>query len=250
MTTEDRSQPVLTQVQWDMVTAPAGRRVFLGGPGAGKSLVLAERAARLIASGITQPDAVLLWAPSRRAAAALGDQAHRRLWGGLAPTATSFHGLALAILRRHYREMGYGRPPQLLATARHFHELRTILACEDPARWAHHKGALQSSALRKLTYDIVMGAAENGLDADDIRRRAQLVGRPELDDLADFAARYWAHQRQAGLLDFGELLAGVITLLSDRPDIAGSYRRAYRHILVDEYEQANHAQAELLRLLL
>lgn len=103
----------LSDVQREVVLAPPGRLVFLGGAGAGKSLVVAERAARLIRDGATRPDRVLILAPSRRAALELGERVGEGC--GATPMASSFHGFALAILRRCYREMGYVHLPELLS---------------------------------------------------------------------------------------------------------------------------------------
>ena len=56
--------------------------------------------------------------------------------------ATSFHSLALTILHTHYREMGYRRPPRILATAHHFESLRQMLLAEDPSLWPYYGRAL------------------------------------------------------------------------------------------------------------
>lgn len=241
---------VLTEVQLLAVDAPPGRLIFLGTPGSGKSTVVVERAIRLVRSGAAKPDAVLLLAPSRRAANALGRSVHERLGAGVGLTATSFHGLALAILRRHYRDLGYARRPELLSTTRHFHFLRDVLAEEDPALWPHHRGQLRSSALRLLAYRMVMGMAENGLDAAELQRRARVWGQVDLEDLAAFAARYRQRLRKAGLVDFGQLLAGAIELLSTNRRVVEVYHRTYRHILVDEFEQASFAHAAIVGNLL
>ncbi|MBI3979576.1 MAG: ATP-dependent helicase [Chloroflexi bacterium] len=236
----------LTEVQREVIEAPPGRQVFLARAGAGKTLVLGERAVRLVERGIARADQLLLLAPSRRVALALGNHVRSRLGNTVAPVAASFHGLALAIQRRHYRELGYRRLPQVLTTARHFHTLRLALAAESPDQWPHLGRAIGSDALWKLARDLAIGAAENGLDPTDLRRRVLVWGQPELEDLIEFVIRFQARLRGEGAVDFGQLLADVVRLLAARPEIAKYERRTYRHILVDELEDANAAQVDLL----
>lgn len=99
--------------QAEAVTTIAGPVVVLGGPGTGKTAVVVERAAHLIASGVPR-DRILVLGLSRRSMAEMT----ARLVGRLAtdaPTVTALHSLALGLVRRHYREAGYRRPPQSLA---------------------------------------------------------------------------------------------------------------------------------------
>ncbi|MBI4317147.1 MAG: ATP-dependent helicase [Chloroflexi bacterium] len=236
----------LTAVQRQVVEAPAARRVFIGGPGAGKSLVVGERAVWLLASGVARPEHVLLLAPSRRAANALAEHVRRRLGSGLLPIATTFHGLAAGILRRHYRELGYQRRPEILDTASHFHLLRQMLAAEDPSRWPHYGASLDTLALRNTAHDLIIGAAENGLSVEELYRRTERAHRPDFAELIEFYARYRRRQRETGEIDFGALLVAVGRLLSDNPAVATTWRQAHRHILVDEFEAASHAQAGIL----
>ena len=240
------SQLVLSSVQLKVVDAPLGRLVFIGTPGSGKSTVIVERAIKLVRSGVAEPDALLLLAPSRRAAVAIGNSVNDRLGNGSGITATSFHGLAMAILRRHYKDAGYLRPPQLLDTARHFQFLQEVLAQEDPRLWPHYRGQLQSSTLRVLVHRTIMGMAENGLNPAELRRRVRAWGQVDMEDVVAFVAGYRERLRLAGVIDFGCLLTTVAELLSTNKSVAGIYHRAYRHILVDEFEQANFAQMAIV----
>ena len=242
----DQAKPILSGVQLRIASAPPGRLVFLGGPGAGKTTVLAARTAQLIRSGLARPQEVLVLAPSRRAASALAARARARLGGSASPESLSFHGLALALVRRHYRALGYGRPPTLLGRAEQSHLLRELLAAEEAADWPRHGDRCGGEALRTLAYDVVMGAAENGLGEAELRRRGEAAPATPLGELAGFYGRYRAHLRREELLDFGEVLLRAGELLAAHPEVAAQCRRTYRHVLVDEFEEANYAQCELL----
>ncbi|MHB1417098.1 MAG: ATP-dependent helicase, partial [Chloroflexota bacterium] len=217
------------------------------GPGAGKTTVLGERAAWLIAGDLARPEAVLVLAPSRRAAEAVARYARRRLGGLPGPSATSFHGLALTLLRRHYAVLGYRRPPVPLDFRSLPQTLRDLLAAEDPVAWGPYGPMLGSSALRTLATDAVRGAAENGLDEAALRALGEGPGAgTPLRELAGFYGRYREHLRREGLVDFSALLAQAVDLLDAHPTIARQCQEEYRCILVDEFEEASYVKAELL----
>lgn len=235
----------LSQIQRQVVESAPGKLAFLGGPGAGKSLVVGRRAIRLITDKVAVADHVLVLAPARRAVSALQNHIQYGLRGRRGPWATSFYGLARAIVEEHYRELGYGRPPQILRTAQHRHLLRDLLRKDDPAHWPYSRGS-HGRAHEKLAYDVVMGAAQNLLSVEELFARAERWENPELAELAGFYTRGRDHLRRGGLIDMGEVLAGAARLLAEQPAVAESYRLAYRHILVDELEEANHAEFHIL----
>jgi len=244
MAVKQTSQFALSAVQAEAVAA-SGKVVFLTGPGGGKSLVVGERAARLIETGAARPEEVLILAPARRAVSALSDYLQRRLPGFPAPAITTFHGLALIILRAHYRRLGYSQFPEVLDTMRHFAVLRRLLADEDPSDWSRYGPFLGSRTMLNLAHDWVVSLAENGWDEADLPHLAAL-GVDEWRALAAFYKRYRQRQREAQRLDFAELLAGVAGLLASDTAVRETYRHLYRHILVDEFEEANYVQARIL----
>lgn len=225
----------------------ATRTILLGGPGSGKTALLGERAAALIADGSARPQEVLVLAPSRRAAEAVARLARRRLDGRPGPQAASFPAFALGLVRRHFRALGYSRQPSVLDTSEHFEVIREVLAGEDSAAWGAYGPALRGQVLRTLAYDTAIGAAQNGLDEDELLRRGEAAGPGSpLRELAGFYGRYRRFLRTHNLLDFGQLQAEAARLLVEQPNVAEEYRQAYPFILVDECEETSFVQARLL----
>lgn len=230
-----------------VATGFGAKTICLGGPGTGKTTLLAERAAWLIASGAARPEQVLVLAPSRRAAEAVARLARQHLGGGQGPQASSFAALALALLPRHYRALGYSRPPRVLDTSEQRQTIREVLTAEDPAAWGTYTYALGRRVLQTLAYDTATGAAENGLDPEELRWRGEAAGAGvPLRELAAFYPRYRAFLRARHLVDFGHLQAEVARLLSQLPAVAEECQRSYPFLLVDEFEEATYAQACLL----
>ncbi|TAK28657.1 MAG: ATP-dependent helicase [Chloroflexota bacterium] len=235
----------LSDIQRQAVEAPKGKWAFLGGPGAGKTLVIGQRAIRLVAEGIAPADRVLVLAPAGRAARALRVQIQTGLRGAAGPRATSFYGLALAIVESHYRALGYARSPRILSTNEHRHLLRQLLRQEDPARW-DLTGRSISSALENLVYNVVMGVAQNLLSMEEALARMESWGQWQLAELSPFHGRYRERLRRDGVIDIGEALVDAARLLATQPAVAEEFRQTYRYILVDELEEANHVEFQIL----
>ncbi len=245
------TSPPLSHLQTQVVQAHPGRQVFIAGSGAGKTTVLAARAAWMISQHGLKSGEVLVLAPSYRAARTVQRLARQRLGGLPAPEATSFHSLAGTLLRRHYRKLGYEAAPRLVRTAELRQLLRQLLAAEEPALWGPYAARLESTTLRLLAEDVVMGAAENVLTQAQLEELAQQLGHgTPLPYLAAFYSRYRIHLRHHGQVDYGTQLLEALRLLREHTGVAARYQRAYRCLLVDECEQANLAQTKLLAALL
>jgi DNA helicase-2/ATP-dependent DNA helicase PcrA len=105
----------------------------------------------------------------------------------------------------------------------------------DPKRYPPRALSAQVSNLKNELVDAETQArrAADGTHADRV--------------LADVYTRYSARLREANALDFDDLIMTTVTILQAFPDVAEHYRRRFRHILVDEYQDTNHAQYTLVR---
>ena len=236
--------PALTQLvaalnpaQRAAVTAPPEHRLVLAGAGSGKTRVLTHRIAWLIAAENVSPHSILAVTFTNKAAAEMRGRIEalirvpvRSLWVG------TFHGIAHRMLRLHWKE---ARLPQNFQ----------ILDADDQLR-------LVKRVLRGL--DLPDDQWPPRAVCSFINARKDEGQRPQqLQDQGDFSQRqyvriYTAYQQAcetAGLVDFAELLLRAHELCRDNAEIQAHYRRRFRHILVDEFQDTNTLQYAWLRVL-
>lgn len=246
----------LTPEQRAAATHPAGPALVLAGAGAGKTRVLCRRLAWLVGRG-ARPDEILALTFTREAAVELRTRAEA-LIGRSHETlrVATFHSYAAELARVHGVERGLLPDAGVARTEDRvlmlldrlgeldlrLHDLRG-----DPAR-------LADDIVRRIDAcrDQLVGAdayvrwAEERVRAAGSRGAAHQAAR-ELE----FARAYAAHDRwlaEAGLEDFGLSIVRALELLRAHPDRLEAARARARHVLVDEFQDTNHAQAELLYL--
>ena len=244
----------LTPEQYAAVTHAGGPAIVLAGAGAGKTRVLCRRLAWLVEEGAS-PDEILALTFTREAAVELRARAEELL-GTSHETlrVTTFHSYAQELTRVHGVERGLLPPVSVARTEDRMlmlldrldeldlrlHDLRgdrarmvedlvkRIDACRDQL--------VSAEDYRRWAEAAVAGAA-SGSAAHKARRELEIARVYELHDrwLAD-----------SGLEDFGLSIVRAIELLRVHPDRREAARAGARHVLVDEFQDTNHAQAELL----
>jgi DNA helicase-2/ATP-dependent DNA helicase PcrA len=227
----------LNDAQREAVSATPGPVLVLAGAGSGKTRVLVHRIAWLIEVEHVSPLGILAVTFTNKAAAemrgriqALLDMPVNHLWVG------TFHGLAHRLLRRHWREARLPEGFQILDAEDQQRLIRRIVKAQDldDSTWVP----------REIAWFI------NG-NKDDGRRSR------DLDDQGDDTRRqlirlYQLYEdacQQAGVVDFAELLLRAFELWQQHPDLLAQYRRRFRHVLVDEFQDTNAIQYAWLRLL-
>ncbi|MDA8292527.1 MAG: ATP-dependent helicase [Actinomycetota bacterium] len=232
--------------QVEAITTDASPLLIVAGAGSGKTRVLTRRIARRVADGTAAPARTLAITFTRRAAgelrarlAALGLPEH-------VPAGT-FHSVALGELRRRASDRGDPPPVVLDSKAR-------LLALLLPDRYAvapaDRRGptSARRDVLAALATEIEW--AKSRLVAPDDYPRALAESRrtPALDvDLvATTFAAYEREKRKRRVLDFDDLLRDLATAVESEPDFAASQRWRYRHLFVDELQDATASQLRLL----
>jgi DNA helicase-2/ATP-dependent DNA helicase PcrA len=246
----------LTPEQRAAVTHPGGPAIVLAGAGAGKTRVLCHRLAWLVDQGAAPSEMVALTF-TREAAVELRARAED-LIGRAHETlrVTTFHSYALDLARIHGVERGL-LPTTTVART----EDRVLMLLDRLDRLDLREHDLRGDRVRVVTdlVDRIDKCRDQLVRADDYRRWAEAAvagagsagaahrARRELE----IARVYEAHDRwleEEAREDFGLSIVRGLELLRAHPDRLAAVRSAARHVLVDEFQDTNHAQAELLYL--
>lgn len=213
------------------VNAPPGPLLITAGPGAGKTHTLVERIARLAGEGGVNPFSILTLTFSNRAARELAERLAVALPAPARPAVATFHRLGFRMIADHAPLLGLPDRPRVLAED----EAEDLLAAA--AAEGADDAATRLDALERAMAAVFAGASG---DPADLRRRAE--------EARGIAPAYAAAKRERGALDFPDLLLLPLLLLAGHDDLLRQYRKHWRHVFVDEYQDVNVFQYLLLRL--
>ncbi|MEQ1440638.1 DNA helicase II [Fontimonas sp. SYSU GA230001] len=227
----------LNPAQREAVTAPPEHRLVLAGAGSGKTRVLTHRVAWLIAAEGISPMSILAVTFTNKAAAEmrgrieqLVDVPIRAMWVG------TFHGIAHRMLRMHWKEAGLPQNFQILDADDQLRLVKRVLKSLDlpDDQWPPRTVAGWINAQK-----------EEARRPQDFRDEGDFTQR-------QFVRIYTAYEQtceRQGVVDFAELLLRAYELTRDDAEIQAHYRRRFRHILVDEFQDTNTLQYKWLRVL-
>jgi DNA helicase-2/ATP-dependent DNA helicase PcrA len=241
----------------DAAAHPGGPTLVVGGAGTGKTRALIDRFAGLVAAG-TPPGAILALAYSGAAAAEMREQLENRIetpWEEL--WVCTFRSFCARLLREEALEAGVDpffvpvTPPDRLALllesidelALRRHEIRGNPA---PLLGSFVSGIdrLKDEMIRPADYRAHAERLEAAARDDADRAHAER----ELE-VAHVYERHEALLAERGALDFGDLVLRAFDLLLEKPHVRRRLGERFRHVLVDDYQDANFAQVMLVRLL-
>ncbi len=234
----------LNEAQRAAVEHDEGPLLVIAGAGSGKTRTLTHRVARLVAEGIP-PAAVLLLTFTRKAAQEMIQRAIRlldrrceRVSGG------TFHSFAHLMLRQHGGAIGL--PPDFAILDRSDAEdLIGLIRKEAEKRPARGRLLPRKQTLADLFSRVVNKGRP--LEETVLEEHAHFAER--MDDLKALFAEYERRKREHHFVDYDDLLVLFRRLLAEVPEVRRRISGAYRHILVDEYQDTNRIQADILDLL-
>jgi len=226
----------LNPQQREAVVHTGSPLLIVAGAGSGKTRVLTARIAYLLAHREVLPGQILAITFTNKAAgemrervAALVGRRAAAMW------VSTFHSMCVRILRREAKQLGYTTSFSIYDQA-DSQRLMTLVSRDldlDPKRFPARSLAAQVSNLKN---ELV--------DPETWTQRAS--GYLE-KVVAEAYTLYQRRLRDANAMDFDDLIMTTVNLLQVFPDVAEHYRRRFRHVLVDEYQDTNHAQYVLVR---
>jgi DNA helicase II / ATP-dependent DNA helicase PcrA len=220
------------------VTHGEGPLLVLAGAGSGKTRVLTHRVAYLLATGQAQPSEILAITFTNKAAGEMRERVEqlvgrvsRLMW------VMTFHSACARILRADAQRLGYKRAFTIYDEA---DSLRMVKRCLgeldiDPKRLPPRAVRAQISAAKSQLIDADEYSAAQGSYFERT--------------VADVYGLYERRMLEANAMDFDDLLVRTVNLLELFEDVRERYRRAFRWVLVDEYQDTNRVQYRLLQLL-
>jgi DNA helicase-2/ATP-dependent DNA helicase PcrA len=228
----------LNEPQREAVTHGEGPLLILAGAGSGKTRVLAHRIAFLIYTDQAQAGEILAITFTNKAANEMRERVERLLGHGTRGMwVMTFHAACARILRAEAQRLGYTRQFTIYdqADARRLTKRSADAVGVDPKRFT--PAAIHNQ----------ISAAKNRLiDAGSYR---QGVGSQFEEMIADVYDIYERDLHRMNAMDFDDLLFRTVNLLELFEEVRERYTNAFRHVLVDEYQDTNHAQYRLLQLL-
>ena len=211
--------------------------LIVAGAGSGKTRVLTHRIASLIQNREAWPSQILAITFTNKAAAEMRErveqligQASQGMW------ISTFHSACVRILRHEAERFGFTKSFTIYDSG----DSRALIKRLVKQHEADSYGLTVASVMGKIS------KLKNELaDADSYARQANMSDPVERVFIEVFAA-YQREMQRANAFDFDDLIAQTVFLFRAFPDVADVYRRRFRHVLVDEYQDTNHAQYSLI----
>src|SRR3569833_2935871 len=227
----------LNEAQREAVTAPLGPMLVLAGAGSGKTRVLTHRIVYLIQALDASPHGILAVTFTNKAAGEMRGRVEQLLGipgGGL--WIGTFHGIAHRLLRLHWREARLPQGFQILDSEDQQRLIKKLIKAQnlDENRWIP----------REVQWFV-------NSNKDEGHRPSSLKdgNDPTRHQLIKLYAQYEEACAKAGVVDFAELLLRAYEIWRDNADLLAHYRRRFRHVLIDEFQDTNAIQYAWMKLL-
>ncbi len=221
-----------------------GPSLVIAGAGSGKTRVLTYKIAHLLEVGYKPWNLLALTFTNKaaremkeRIAQQVGEEMVHYLWAG------TFHSIFSRILRREASILGFSSNFTIYDSSDSRNLIRTIIRQMNLDEKKYKDSVVQARISNAKNHLITPSAYALHNELYESDRNAQM---PEIHAIY---SSYWDRCRQAGAMDFDDLLLYTFLLLRDHPEVLEKYQKQFQYILVDEYQDTNSAQHAIVALL-
>ncbi|MEZ7549378.1 MULTISPECIES: DNA helicase PcrA [Streptococcus] len=223
--------------QAEAVQTTEGPLLIMAGAGSGKTRVLTHRIAYLIDEKMVNPWNILAITFTNKAAREMRERAEKLKTEAQDCLIATFHSMCVRILRREADHIGYNRNFTIVDPGEQRTLMKRILKNLnlDPKKWNER---------------AILGSISNAKnDLIDEVAYANLADDMYTEIVAKCYTAYQKELRQSEAMDFDDLIMLTLRLFDQNPDVLTYYQQRYQYIHVDEYQDTNHAQYQLVKLL-
>ncbi len=229
----------LNPEQQEAVLATDGPVLIIAGPGSGKTRTLTHRIAYLIANGKARSSEIIALTFTNKAAREMkerilrlvGEERAKGMWMG------TFHSMFARVLRREADHIGYTSDFSIYDTDDTERILRDLM----------HQFNIDSKTFSVQSMRSLISSAKNQLVSPE--EYARVAATPAQEKAALLFGPYENALRRSNALDFDDLLVRPIELFERYPDVLEKYQRMWKYVHIDEYQDTNHAQYVLAKML-
>ncbi|MBR0276927.1 MAG: UvrD-helicase domain-containing protein, partial [Clostridia bacterium] len=229
----------LNDKQREAVYETEGPVLILAGAGSGKTTVLINRVAYLIGAKNVYPNSILAITFTNKAALELKTRLGKMLGEyGENVWASTFHSLCVRILRRDIDKLGYPSSFNIFDRA---DQLTVVKECQ------REMGLDDKMYPAKSILSNIGRAKDELMTPEDFKNA--FAGDLRLSKIAEIYKIYQEKLKKYGSLDFDDIIMLTVKLFEEYPDVLSYYQRKFKYIMVDEYQDTNHAQYKLVSLM-
>jgi len=216
-----------------------GPLLILAGAGSGKTRVLTHRIAYLIEECDVNPYHILAITFTNKAAKEMRERVDNLIgFGSEDVLVSTFHSMCVRFLRRDIEALGYDRSFTIYDTDDQKTLMREVCKYLD----------IDTKQTKERTFINAISTAKNELISPE-EYDARALGDYNRQKISRVYTEYQKRLKQNNALDFDDLIMQTVELFRNYPEILRKYQNRFRYIMVDEYQDTNHAQFELIRLM-
>jgi len=251
------SEVLLNKEQKEAVYHTTGPLLVIAGAGTGKTSVITERVKNLVLSGVVGPSEILCLTFTEKASLEMEERIDVALPLGYSQLSVStFHGFCDRVLRDHGFHIGIDPNYRLMTQAESMHFLSSNIFS---LPLVHFRPIGNPDKFLSLLLNHFSRIADEDISVDEYAKWAyglpselsedQKWTRDEYVEISNVWKEYSKLKLENSVCDFSDLITHTISLFRSRPNVLSLYHQKFPYILVDEYQDTNHAQHELVKML-